>query len=53
MCFVGGEETEEGRDAMAALAGVYQNWVPQEKIITMNTWSVWPSFSTNHLTQTK
>jgi UDPglucose 6-dehydrogenase len=26
---IGGEETEEGREAISALADVYRNWVPQ------------------------
>ena len=24
---------------MNALASIYENWIPKEKIITMNTWS--------------
>jgi len=36
---IGGDETKEGQEAIAALAGVYSQWVPQERIITMNTWS--------------
>merc|ERR1712079_534278 len=36
---IGGEETDGGKEAIAALANVYKNWVPQERIITMNTWS--------------
>ncbi len=36
---IGGEESEEGRKAIAALSSVYQHWVPAEKIIHMNTWS--------------
>ena len=36
---LGGESTEEGRAAVAALAAVYRHWVPADRIITMNTWS--------------
>ncbi len=36
---IGGEQSEEGREAIDALSWVYQHWVPKEKIITMNTWS--------------
>lgn len=36
---IGGESTEEGRAAVAALAAVYRHWVPADRIITMNTWS--------------
>ena len=36
---IGGDETPEGMEAIAALAEVYRNWVPAERIITMNTWS--------------
>ena len=36
---IGGEESEEGKKAIAALSWVYQHWVPTEKIIHMNTWS--------------
>lgn len=36
---IGGEQTEEGREAIQALCWVYQHWVPREKVITMNTWS--------------
>merc|ERR1711892_199311 len=36
---IGGEDTKEGKEAISALADVYRNWVPQERIITMNTWS--------------
>merc|ERR1719195_161917 len=36
---IGGEETKEGREAITALADVYKNWVPADRIITMNTWS--------------
>ena len=36
---IGGEQTEEGQDAIESLSAVYQHWVPKEKIVTMNTWS--------------
>lgn len=36
---IGGEQTAEGRAAIAALVDVYRRWVPVERIITMNTWS--------------
>ncbi|UYV64372.1 UGDH [Cordylochernes scorpioides] len=36
---IGGEETPEGRAAMETLASVYRNWIPDERIITMKTWS--------------
>ncbi|KAL3879780.1 hypothetical protein ACJMK2_032066 [Sinanodonta woodiana] len=36
---IGGEQSVEGHEAVKALSCVYQNWVPKEKIITMNTWS--------------
>jgi len=36
---IGGEQTPEGQDAITALGDVYKNWVPADRIITMNTWS--------------
>lgn len=36
---IGGETSDDGRRAITALSSVYQNWVPAEKIIHMNTWS--------------
>ncbi|XP_047137980.1 UDP-glucose 6-dehydrogenase isoform X1 [Hydra vulgaris] len=36
---IGGEQTKEGREAIDALASVYKQWVPEERIIKMNTWS--------------
>ena len=36
---IGGEETAEGQMAVDALASVYKQWVPEDRIITMNTWS--------------
>ncbi|UYV64371.1 UGDH [Cordylochernes scorpioides] len=36
---IGGDETPEGRAAMETLVSVYRNWIPDERIITMKTWS--------------
>jgi len=36
---IGGEENEEGRQAIQDLVEVYSKWVPRDRIITMNTWS--------------
>ncbi|QES89316.1 nucleotide sugar dehydrogenase [Rhizosphaericola mali] len=37
---IGGDyTTESGREAIAALVEVYNNWVPKEKILTTNVWS--------------
>lgn len=36
---IGGETTEEGQKAIAALVEVYANWVPKDKILTTNLWS--------------
>jgi len=36
---IGGEQTDEGRAAIEALAKVYSHWVAREQIVTMNTWS--------------
>ena len=36
---IGGEQTDEGRVAIEALAAVYSHWVPKEQIVTMSTWS--------------
>jgi len=36
---IGGEESDEGREAIQALVEVYSKWVPADRIITMNTWS--------------
>lgn len=36
---IGGERTSGGEAAIKALAGVYANWVPRERIITTNLWS--------------
>jgi len=36
---IGGEQTEEGRDAIQKLVDLYKHWVPAEKILTTNVWS--------------
>jgi len=36
---IGGLETPEGQAAVAAVADIYANWVPRERIITTNLWS--------------
>lgn len=36
---IGGETTPEGEKAIQALAEIYANWVPREKILTTNVWS--------------
>ena len=36
---IGGEESETGKEAIRKLCEVYENWIPIDKIITMNTWS--------------
>jgi len=36
---IGGEETPGGQAAIQALANVYAQWIPREKIITTNLWS--------------
>lgn len=36
---IGGMQTESGQEAQGLLASIYANWVPQERIITMNLWS--------------
>lgn len=36
---IGGEETKEGEIAIEKLSKVYQHWIAQDKIVTMNTWS--------------
>ncbi|ELU00048.1 hypothetical protein CAPTEDRAFT_153442 [Capitella teleta] len=36
---IGGQQTDDGQDAVEALSSVYGHWVPREKIITTNTWS--------------
>jgi len=36
---IGGEQTQEGKAAIATLVSVYANWVPTAQIITTNLWS--------------
>jgi len=36
---IGGDETEFGQKAVQTLAGIYNNWIPFEKILTTNVWS--------------
>ena len=36
---IGGDETEFGQKAVAALVDIYANWIPKEKILTTNVWS--------------
>jgi len=36
---VGGDDTESGKAAVAALVSIYSNWIPKEKILTTNVWS--------------
>eukprot|EP00091_Calanus_sinicus_P025111 TRINITY_DN9392_c0_g1_i1.p1 TRINITY_DN9392_c0_g1~~TRINITY_DN9392_c0_g1_i1.p1 ORF type:complete len:245 (-),score=81.12 TRINITY_DN9392_c0_g1_i1:210-881(-) len=36
---IGGEQNDEGKEAIEALKEVYQHWVPEERIMAMNTWS--------------
>ena len=36
---IGGEQNQDGQQAIAALANVYMHWVPKDNVITMNTWS--------------
>ena len=36
---IGGETSEQGHAAVDALAKVYENWVPAERIIKTNVWS--------------
>ncbi|RSH80042.1 UDP-glucose 6-dehydrogenase 1 [Apiotrichum porosum] len=36
---IGSLQTESGKDACAALANVYANWVPRDRILTVGLWS--------------
>lgn len=36
---IGGEQTEDGKQAIQALVDVYAHWVPRERILTTNIWS--------------
>ncbi|MDC0342420.1 nucleotide sugar dehydrogenase [Flavobacteriaceae bacterium] len=36
---IGGNQTKEGKEAIAALAAIYSSWVAKENILTTNLWS--------------
>mmetsp|Transcript_2047 Transcript_2047/g.3218 ORF Transcript_2047/g.3218 Transcript_2047/m.3218 type:complete len:484 (-) Transcript_2047:397-1848(-) len=36
---IGGNSTESGKAAVAALKWVYEHWIPSERVITANLWS--------------
>jgi UDPglucose 6-dehydrogenase len=36
---IGGDPSVEGQEAIQALADIYKNWVPNDKILTTNVWS--------------
>jgi UDPglucose 6-dehydrogenase len=36
---IGGDSSETGQKAVQALAAIYANWIPKEKILTTNVWS--------------
>ena len=36
---IGGQESEEGREAIKALVDIYASWIPKENILTTNVWS--------------
>lgn len=36
---IGGDDTEEGREAIQQLVNIYASWLPQERILTTNVWS--------------
>ncbi|XP_035223330.1 UDP-glucose 6-dehydrogenase-like isoform X2 [Stegodyphus dumicola] len=36
---IGGDQTPEGNEAVQELCTLYKRWIPEEKILTMNTWS--------------
>lgn len=36
---IGGDTTEEGKNAINALVDIYANWVEKERILTTNLWS--------------
>lgn len=37
---IGGEERKEGKEAIDALVNIYATWIPKEKILTANVWSL-------------
>jgi len=36
---IGGDQTESGQKAVQTLVDIYSNWIPKEKILTINVWS--------------
>ena len=36
---IGGENTNEGKEAIQALVNIYSSWVPKKNILTTNLWS--------------
>jgi len=36
---IGGDSSAEGKAAIEALVGIYNNWIPRERILTTNVWS--------------
>lgn len=36
---IGGEQSDEGREAIDRLASIYERWVPAERILKTNVWS--------------
>ncbi len=36
---IGGDNTRSGQNAIQALIQIYNKWIPEDKIITMNVWS--------------
>jgi len=36
---IGGDQTEEGKEAIQALVDIYAHWIPRERILTTNLWS--------------
>lgn len=36
---IGGEESEEGQEAIDALVDIYASWISKDKILTTNVWS--------------
>lgn len=36
---IGGESTEYGEKAVAALVEIYEQWLPKERVLTTNVWS--------------
>lgn len=36
---IGGEQTEEGAKAVEALIGIYERWIPKDRLLVTNVWS--------------